>query len=110
MDLSDTAKPKRDGNKDSINKPTSEDEVKKTADTSSGFPRHDGVDNNARIHQTSEAAVMKKMKMFGTVEEQHCRHIFASQVVSVGGCGSNTREEDTENDVLQHLTPNLAKT
>eukprot|EP00957_Ditylum_brightwellii_P033311 2524150-Ditylum_brightwellii.AAC.1 len=30
---------------------------------SSGFPRHNGVDNNASV-QTSEAAVMKKMKTF----------------------------------------------
>eukprot|EP00957_Ditylum_brightwellii_P066213 5024957-Ditylum_brightwellii.AAC.1 len=61
MDLSDTAKPKRDGEKDSSNEPPSEDEVEETTDTSSGFPRHDKVDNNASV-QTSEAAVMKKMK------------------------------------------------
>jgi len=42
--------------------------------------------------------------------EQHGRHIFASQIVTVGGFGGNTREEDTEHDVSQNLVPNLTET
>mmetsp|Transcript_7981 Transcript_7981/g.10167 ORF Transcript_7981/g.10167 Transcript_7981/m.10167 type:complete len:503 (+) Transcript_7981:149-1657(+) len=92
MDSSDTAKPKRDGDEDSINEPPSEDEVEETVNTSSGFPRHDGVDNSASV-QTSEAAVMKKMKTFDTARSNALNGVSNTKLEKLEADLRNKRKE-----------------